>query len=230
LAVEKGRISRAHIATLFLAADVLCVVTHFKGHMMTGFGGAIKNVGMGCATREGKLSQHCDVAPVVNADNCVGCQECMKVCPVAAISISSEKALVNDALCIGCASCIAACRYAAMDVDWEAGGDLLQEKMVEYAAAVLRGKKGKTVFINFATKITKECDCLAKDDPRIVPDIGILISSDPVSVDTACLDLVKKISGRDLFRDVHPKRNGVSQLRYAQELGVGTMEYRLITG
>ena len=221
-------IKTARVVSLFLHTPVLVGVAHFKGHIMTGFGGALKNIGMGCASREGKLAQHCDVAPIVIESNCVGCGACELICPVGAVKIINNKSVIDGKKCIGCASCIASCNYHAIDVEWESGGGLIQEKMVEYAKAILDGKSGKKGFINFATKITKECDCIAKDDPRICADIGIFASVDPVSIDKACLDKVVDICGKDIFKEVHPSRDGMKQLRYASSLGLGSLEYELI--
>lgn len=218
----------AKIAAVFHQAQAIVGIAHFKGHMMTGFGGALKNLGMGCATREGKLEQHCGVAPVVSIGDCLGCEACIKVCPAGAISIKNQKAHLDNSKCIGCASCIAACASGAIDVAWEAGGDTIQEKMVEYAKAVLEGKEDKRVFFNFAIKITKECDCLAKDDPRIAPDVGIFASADPVSIDRACLDLINQVCGKDIFRKVHPRRDGNIQLEYAARLKLGNLDYELL--
>jgi len=228
VSVQQAHIKTAKIMKVFLDADVLVVLSHFKGHLMTGFGGALKNVGMGCASREGKLAQHGGVAPFVNEDNCIGCGECLKVCPANAIFLDSNRAFIDGGLCIGCASCIAACPQEAVDVPWEAGGETIQEKMVEYAKAVLEPRRGKTAFVNFAVKITKECDCLAKDDPRICPDIGFFASRDPVSIDKACYDKVQEACGRDLLKEVHPHCDGMKQLLYAEQLGLGQMDYELI--
>ncbi|MFA6218106.1 MAG: DUF362 domain-containing protein [Candidatus Omnitrophota bacterium] len=227
--IDKKFIKTAKIAKFYYDAEALVDVAHFKGHIMTGFGGVLKNIGMGCATREGKLAQHSDVSPFVKAKQCVGCKECLLVCPVKAIEMKSNVAVIDGALCIGCASCIAACKKYAIEVNWESGGSKIQEKMVEYALAVLKNKKEKAAFINFAMKITKECDCLAKDDPRIAPDIGICASSDPVSIDKACMDLINKASGKDVFKASHPNRDGTKQLTYAAQLGLGNLEYELIT-
>jgi len=226
--INRKFIKTAKISSLFLEADVLVGIAHFKGHMMTGFGGALKNIGMGCATREGKLAQHSDISPFVSVKKCIGCKECLKVCPQGAIFIKNNKAYIDPAKCIGCASCIAACVQNAIEINWEAGGSSIQEKMVEYASAVLKGKQEESVFINFAIKITKECDCLAKDEPRIAPDAGILISYDPVSIDKASMDLINKAAGKDIFREAHPLRDGLKQLKYASKLGLGTMDYELI--
>ena len=226
--INQRFVKTAKIVPLFLKSDVIISIAHFKGHIMAGFGGALKNIGMGCASREGKLAQHSDVAPFVRFKNCVGCAECDEVCPVDAIAIVGEKAQIDSAKCIGCASCIAACKYDAMDVHWEKGAGNIQEKMVEYTKAVLAGKEKKAVFINFAIKITKECDCLAKDDPRISPDVGIFASTDPVSADKASLDLVLQACKRDIFKDAWPERDWSKQLKYASEIGIGNLDYELI--
>jgi len=229
VAINQKFIKTAKVAKLFLDADALIDVTHFKGHLMTGFGGALKNIGMGCASREGKLAQHSDLSPIVYEQNCVGCGACVDVCPVDAVTLVNEKSHIDQEKCIGCASCIAACSYHAIDVKWESGASRIQEKMVEYAKAVLDHQKGKAAFINFALKITKECDCLAKDDPRISPDIGILASKDPVALDKACYDLVLKACGKDVIKENHPQRDGMKQLHYAAELGLGNLDYELVT-
>lgn len=229
VAINRKFIKRAKIARIFWDADILVGVAHFKGHMMAGFGGALKNLGMGCATREGKMAQHSDVSPEVILSNCVGCRACEKVCPVKAISFKNKKSVIDRAKCIGCASCIAACDYNAIQVDWASGGRDIQYKMIEYAAAALENKRNKALFINFCLKITGECDCMPQDDRRIVPDIGILISTDPVSVDKASLDLVRQRAGKDIFRQVHPNCDGMIQLDYARELGLGSLDYDLIS-
>lgn len=224
--VNQGRIKTAKVCRFFLDADALVVVSHFKGHILTGFGGAIKNVGMGCATRQGKLAQHCDVAPVVHADNCTGCGECEIVCPTNALELKKNKITLNKTKCIGCASCIAACQSMALFVDL-AAGDKTQEKMADYCLAILKDKKKKAGFINFAVKINKECDCWGAENPCIAPDVGILASVDPVSIDKASYDLVNKACGKDIFKAHHPDQDGLKQLKYAQELGLGCFDYEL---
>ncbi len=227
--IDQVFVKEAKILALYKNADVLIGLSHFKGHLVTGFGGSLKNIGMGCASREGKLSQHSNVCPTVYVDKCTGCGDCAAVCPVDAIGIIAGKSKINPALCIGCASCIAACSFYAMDVNWGSGADAVADKMVEFAYAVLHGKK-KLLFVNVATKITAECDCLAKDDPRIVDDVGIFVSHDPVAADTAAYDLVcKKAGGKDVFAEAHPGRKNLKQLIYAEKLGLGSRDYELIT-
>jgi len=228
VAIDGDFFKVAKVASVFMDASSIVSLAHFKGHMMTGFGGSLKNIGMGCASREGKLAQHSEVTPVVDIEKCEGCAACVKACPADAICLRGGRAAIDPAKCIGCATCIAACVRGAMDVDWESGGMKIQEKMVEYASAVLLKKKGKAAFINFATKITKECDCLAKDDPRIAPDIGIFASLDPVSADKAVYDACIDVCGRDIFRAVHPERDGSRQLKHAGKLGLGDLDYKLI--
>jgi uncharacterized Fe-S center protein len=228
VAINQKFIKVAKIASFFPQAQAILSLAHFKGHMMTGFAGALKNLGMGCASREGKLAQHSDISPFVKIKKCVGCGECEKVCPVKAATVRDNKSYIDNSKCIGCASCIAACVYNAIDVRWESGADNIQQKMVEYAKAALSGKGGRAAFINFALKITKECDCMAKDDPRIAPDIGVFASLDPVSIDRASADMVQKACGRDVFKEMHPERDGFRQLKYASQIGLGNLDYELI--
>ncbi len=227
--INQRFIKRAHVLSAYIKAQALIGVAHFKGHMMTGFGGALKNIGMGCATRQGKLEQHSDIAPIIYLNNCLGCAACALVCLPKAISIKNKKASINGAMCTGCASCIAACQHNAIDIHWVSGKDTIQEKLVEYAKAILDSKKKKRAFINFCLKITKECDCLAKDDPRIVPDIGIFASLDPVAIDKACLDMVNEKADRDIFRKLHANVNGLKHLEYAQTIGLGSLKYDLLS-
>jgi len=229
VSVEIGQkfIKSAKVARLFVEADAFVAISHFKGHILTGFGGAIKNTGMGCASRQGKLAQHCNVAPVVHVDRCIGCGECQVICPVKAVTLVNKKSVVDTAKCIGCASCLAVCPTMAMFIDFQAGNQV-QDKMVEYSWAVLKDKQKTSGFINFALKINKECDCWGLENPQIAPDIGILASCDPVSLDQASFDLVNKFCGKDIFKDAHPQADATMQLRYAQSIGLGSLDYELI--
>jgi len=219
-------IKTAKVARFFVEQDALVAISHFKGHILTGFGGALKNVGMGCATREGKLAQHCDVSPLVYEEKCIGCGACENVCPADAIAIVNKISKIDGEKCIGCASCLAACPTSAMFIDLEEG-DRLQERMAEYGYAVLK-KIRKKIFINFALRINQECDCWSMENPRIAPDVGIFASLDPVSIDKACLDKVNKTCGRDIFREIHPRQDGMKHLLHAASLGLGRLDYDLI--
>ena len=225
--IDQKFIKTASVARIFTQTDAIVAVSHFKGHILTGFGGALKNVGMGCATRKGKLAQHCDVAPIVHLDKCVGCGECELVCPAGAIHIENGKAVLDDMKCIGCASCVAACPHMGMFIDFEAG-DKVQDKMVEYSLAVLKSKKGRAAFFNFAIRVTQECDCWGEDNPIMAPDVGILASVDPVSIDRASYDMVNRACGEDIFKEIHPKQDGMKQLEYAEKLGLGSLDYELV--
>lgn len=225
--INQKIIKTAKVASIFIDADAIIAVSHFKGHILTGFGGAVKNIGMGCATREGKLAQHCDISPVVYSDKCIGCAECEKVCPAGAIHLERNKSVIDVSKCTGCASCLAACPTMAMFIDFGAG-DKVQEKMAEYALAVLKGKEGRAGFLNFAVRINRECDCWGAENSRIAPDVGIFASLDPVSIDKASFDLVNQICGKDIFKEIHPKYDGINQLRHAQEIGLGKADYELL--
>lgn len=226
--IKGKKIRSAKVARFFIAADAIIAINHFKGHILTGFGGALKNIGMGCATREGKLAQHCDASPVFYEEKCKGCGECEAICPAGAIDVENGKASLDKSRCIGCAQCIAVCPTAAMFIDFGVGS-AVQEKMVDYAAAVLRNKKGRLGFLNFAVRIHQECDCWGEETPLIAPDIGILASHDPVAIDKASFDIVKKVCGKDVFKEAHPNQDGMIQLKYAESLGLGSLDYELVT-
>lgn len=217
----------AKVARVYTDADALVVITHFKGHALSGFGGSIKNVGMGCATRAGKLAQHCDVAPIISVEKCMGCGECVAICPVNALTLVDGKSTLDKNRCIGCASCIAVCPTMALFIDMGAGEDM-QKKMADYAYAVLHTKKNRCAFFNFAVSISKECDCWGMENPRIAGDVGILASDDPVSIDKASLDLISASCGKDIFQEAHPDYNGLVHLEYAQSIGLGSFDYELI--
>ncbi|HPH40786.1 MAG TPA: DUF362 domain-containing protein, partial [Candidatus Fermentibacter daniensis] len=205
---------------------------------LTGFGGAIKNLGMGCASRGGKLYQHSSVKPVVRTQKCVSCGLCAAHCPAGAISLSDGPASISDALCIGCGECIQRCPEGAVGVNWNQDQEVFVRRMVEYAIAAVSVTR-IDVFVNFLTKISGDCDCLDDQGGLLVDDIGILASTDPVSLDQACLDLVTgAVSaegspaagagvGVDKFRAFRPDIDGTLQLETAQMLGLGSREYVL---
>jgi len=215
------------IASDFACSNCMLVMSHMTGHIVTGMGCAIKNIGMGCAARRGKYEQHCGAHPDVNAEHCVGCGACVPVCPAGCLNLKDKKIVFDKASCVGCGECAVVCKTKAIEIRWSETLENLQEKMVEYACGTIRALKGKIGYINFLIKITKDCDCLAKDDPRIVKDIGILASSDPVAIDKASVDMVLEAAGNDVFKAGYPATDWSSQLKFAASLGLGTLDYTL---
>jgi uncharacterized Fe-S center protein len=189
----KGRhMAGARIAAGICQADKIVMLSHFKGHCEMGFGGSIKNMGMGCASVPGKLELHSGTKPVQDHDRCVGCGQCLMNCPEHAIVMAGQKAVIDYAICIGCGQCVAACNYGAMQVKWAEHGERLIEKVAEYAAALYGQFSGKALYVNFALDISPDCDCWDYNDRPFVPDIGILASRSPAALDRATMDLVKK--------------------------------------
>ena len=221
--------SKVKIASDFACSNSMLAMSHMTGHIVTGMGCAIKNLGMGCAARRGKYEQHCGAAPEVNADHCVGCGACVAVCPAGCLKLKAKKISFDKESCLGCGECAVVCRTKAIEIRWSETLEKLQEKMVEYASGVIKVLKGKIGYINFLIKVTKDCDCLAKDDPRIVKDIGILASSDPVAIDKASVDMVLEAAGKDVFKSGYPETDWSVQLKYAATLGLGTLDYTLET-
>ncbi len=193
------------------------VVSHFKGHGMAGFGGAIKQLAMGFASRGGKLHQHSQSVPIINKEKCISCGKCVRKCPVDAISLIEGKAVI-DSKCVGCASCTTVCPVGAITNNWEVSN--FHEKLAEYAYAATRGKNN--IYIQYAFDITKECDCHGVSMKPVAPNIGVFISTDPVSIDSATYDLFKKMTSSEDFS------SGEITLKYADEIGLGEINYELI--
>ncbi|MFH1063293.1 MAG: DUF362 domain-containing protein [Candidatus Omnitrophota bacterium] len=226
--INKKHFQAVNIAKPVMYFDSIISIAHVTGHLLTGFAASIKNMGMGLASRTGKLRQHSNIKPKIIADKCTFCKRCIKQCAVAAIIEQQAKAFINSDICIGCGECIAACKFAAIADSYGEDAKILSEKMVEYAYGVLLNIKQK-VFFNFAIHITKNCDCMAKDEPAIVNDIGIFASTDPVACDKAAADMIVQSAGGDVFKKVFPTADCyVNQLIYAQEIGLGNMNYDLV--
>jgi uncharacterized Fe-S center protein len=222
------RIKSAKISGAFLSSDALLCLTHVTGHVQTGIGAAIKNMGMGCASRAGKLDQHSNVHPRVSPKACRNCSLCFDYCPADAIVQAEGHVEIVDEKCIGCGECLVVCKHSAIKFRWDEDSRRLQEKMAEYALIVQQIFKGKIGFISFLTKITKDCDCMAKDQPRIVEDIGILASTDAVAIDKASADLVIAHSkGKDMFRAGYDL-DWSYQLKHGEQIGLGSQDYDLI--
>lgn len=232
---------KAKIGSAIADADIIISISHFKGHEMTGFGGALKNIGMGSASRSGKLEMHSASKPKNVIKHCVGCGLCIQNCSQHAISFTVDrKAVIDYDRCIGCGQCIAMCQFNAMQVIWDESADTATMKVAEYAYAVLKNKP--QFHLSFVMNVSPNCDCYPNNDVAIVHDIGILASSDPVAIDRACVDLVNEappVSGSvldrpeftpdlDKFTFIHSNTNWRVGLDYAEKIGLGTQEYELI--
>jgi uncharacterized protein len=241
VAVHGEHFESVYIGKEIVEADAYISVAHFKGHELSGFGGAIKNTGMGAASRKGKLAMHSTVSPQINSENCIGCEECVDHCSQQALSVSQELAVVNEDKCIGCGECILICPNNAIEIKWDQEIPTFLQGMVEYTAGVLKGKAGKSLFINFITDVSPACDCFPANDAPIVKNIGVVASTDPIAVDQASVDLVNlepalansqlKVNtepGGDKFKGLYPKVDWSIQLEYGEQLGLGSREYELV--
>lgn len=241
VAIEGEILKKTWIGTEIIEADSLVAMTHFKCHELTGFGGAIKNLGMGCASRKGKLVQHSTVAPKVSKKNCTGCGICPTACAHNAIVITDGKAFIDPQKCVGCSRCITVCPVTAINIQWDEASDLVMRKMAEYAKGALTGKNGKAIYINFITQVSPACDCYGHSDAPIVNDIGICASTDPVAIDQACADLVNGARGNegsalqsghepggDKFRGCWPEISWEVQLEHGEKIGLGSRKYELV--
>jgi uncharacterized Fe-S center protein len=192
-------------------------------------GATLKNIGMGLSSRGGKLSQHSGVIPQILKKKCTTCGVCDRWCPVGAIKMGTDYAIIDSTLCIGCGECLAVCQFDAVKIAWDESAVNLQKKVAEHCLAILQGKTGKAVFFNFLTYITKHCDCMDEAFKPEIADIGIIASTDPVAVDKAATDIIKGHIGKDFFKDIWPNIDYTIQIAYAQEIGLGSMEYDLVT-
>ncbi len=220
-------VKAAKVARGIVRADYLLCLNHFTGHVQTGLGAALKNTGMGCASRAGKLEQHSDAHPRINPKVCRNCSLCLDYCPAGAIIQKEGSAYILDDRCIGCGECMVVCKLGAVKMRWDADSIRVQEKMAEYAFAVWSRFREKAGFMNFLLKITKDCDCMSKDQAEIIGDIGILASLDPVALDKASVDLVLGKRKKDVLRQGYDL-DWSAQLRHGQAIGLGSLEYELV--
>lgn len=236
-------VKEAKIGHAVMDADVFISLSHFKGHEMAGFGGALKNIGMGCGSRAGKMEQHCDGKPFVKTKKCVGCGACLRICAHEGPVITDKKAKIDHEKCVGCGRCLAVCPKDAIAASYEDSVAMLNYKMAEYAYAVCKDRP--CFHISLICDVSPNCDCHAENDIPIIPDIGMLASFDPVALDQACADLcnqMEPIQGSilhdnieqltdehgDHFHMTHPDAEWESCLSHAEKIGLGTRAYDLV--
>ena len=238
--VEGGEyVKNAKIGRAVMDADVFISLTHFKGHESAGFGGTLKNIGMGCGSRAGKMEQHNAGKPHVVQKHCVGCKMCTKICAHDAISVQDRKAAIDHSKCVGCGRCIAVCARNAITVNIDESNTNLSRKISEYAKAVVDGRP--CFHISLIIDVSPNCDCRAENDAAIVPNVGMFASFDPVALDMACVDAVNTqpilrgsaadigdCHDQDHFHCIHPDTDWMSCLEHAEKLGLGPREYELI--
>lgn len=239
--VEGGEyVKEAKIGQAVMDADVFISLAHFKGHEATGFGGTLKNIGMGCGSRAGKMEQHSAGKPHVNQENCIGCRQCTRICAHDAITITDRKASIDHNKCVGCGRCIGVCPRDAVEPASDESNDILNKKIAEYTKAVVQGRP--CFYINMVIDVSPYCDCHAENDAAIVPDVGFFASFDPVALDMACADAVNRqpvisnsvlgdhqhIHEGDHFHKVSPDTDWIVAIEHAEKLGLGTREYEIV--
>lgn len=244
--VDGEYVKEAKIGRAIMDADVFISLTHFKGHENAGFGGALKNIGMGSGSRAGKMEMHCSGKPEVEQAACVGCGACSRICAHGAAIVTDGKAHIDQDRCVGCGRCIGICpKDAVKPTNWDAG-DMLNYRMAEYSKAVCQGRP--CFHISLVCDVSPNCDCHRENDIPIIPDVGMFASFDPVALDMACADACNRqpvIFGsvlddncrssegeaevHDHFHMVHPDTDWRSCVEHAEKIGVGSREYELIT-
>ena len=241
--IDEEYVKTAKIGRAIMDADIVISLNHFKGHEGTGFGGAIKNIGMGCGSRAGKMEMHSSGKPNVLHEKCKKCKQCIKICAHGAISYDEEgKAQIDHNKCVGCGRCIGICNFDAIKSPNDEAADILNKKMAEYALAVVKDRP--QFHISLICDVSPNCDCHAENDVPFVPDIGMLASFDMVALDKACADLVnaetpfensylgdqlkKNIHEKDHFHTNHPETHWESQIEHGEKIGLGNSEYELI--
>lgn len=239
--VKNGvHLKTAKIGNAIANADAIISLTHFKGHEQSGFGGSIKNLGMGGAARAGKMEMHASSKPVINTETCVGCNMCVKNCASQAITLVNKKAVIDYAKCVGCGQCLVMCRYSSVVSGAQGDLVLMCEKMAEYTQAMIEEKEN--FHISIINNVSPNCDCWYTNDVPLVPDIGMLAGFDTVALDKACVDLVNKTphlhntvltdkhyhGENDKFTYAHPDTHWQATLDHGEKIGLGTQSYEFI--
>jgi len=226
--IDGKHFQRVSLASVAYFAQAAVVLTHVTGHCLTGYGGAIKNVAMGMASRAGKLAQHHNSHPTFDSKKCIACGECARWCPADAIEVDKHATLIV-AKCIGCGECYTVCPADAVGFQWSEVGSNIQEKMVEHVLACQKSKPGKMAFLNYALHSTKDCDCLGDPQDKAFGDVGIFASTDPVAVDAATIAGINEALGYDAFQKLWPDIDHTVQLACGEKLGIGSRDYALHT-
>ena len=231
-------VKNAKIGRAVMDADVFISLTHFKGHETAGFGGCLKNIGMGCGSRAGKMEQHNAGKPHVAEKYCIGCGQCRRICAHGAPIIENGKAHIDHDKCVGCGRCIAVCPKDAVQINWDESTTNLNYKIAEYTKAVVDGRP--CFHISLVIDVSPNCDCHSENDMAIVPNVGMFASFDPVALDMACVDAVNAQTplrgsaadgdpcDHDHFQRLLPDTNWRSCLEHGEKLGIGTRDYELI--
>ena len=239
-------VKEAKIGRAVMDADVFISLAHFKGHESTGFGGAIKNIGMGCGSRAGKMEMHCAGKPEVDKEKCRGCHMCARNCAHGAISFDeNRRASIDHTKCVGCGRCLGVCNFDAIHNPNNAANDELNCRMAEYAKAVVDGRPAFS--INIVTQVSPFCDCHAENDTAIIPDVGMFASFDPVALDQACADACNAMpvlpgsllderlhaegacDHHDHFTNTSPETDWRTCLAHGEKIGLGRRAYELVT-
>jgi uncharacterized Fe-S center protein len=229
----------ARIGRAVMDADIVISLAHFKGHEEAGFGGALKNIGMGCGSRAGKEEMHSSGKPVVDTDKCIGCGKCVENCAHNGPHIENGKCTILKYKCTGCGRCINVCPMHAIHADYAIANELLNCKIAEYAKAVVDGRP--SFHIALAVDVSPSCDCHNFSDVPIVPNVGMFASFDPVALDTACADMInaqpvnpnsviahEHDHPHDHFTAAHPDTDWRAAVEHGEAIGLGTTHYELI--
>lgn len=240
--VEGGEyVKTAKIGAAIAEADIVISLTHFKGHVNAGFGGCLKNIGMGAGSKKGKMEMHSSGTPRISKKRCIGCGMCVRHCNNSGVNVIDGKAVIDEDKCVGCGYCIAYCPMDAIMTKWDEAKPVMNKKIAEYTKAVISGKP--SFHISMVIDVSPECDCDSCNDVPVIPDIGMFASFDPVALDQACVDAANSVPivpgsaadkggehehGHDLFRIVHPDTDWEAGLIHAEKIGLGTREYELV--
>lgn len=239
-------LKKAKIGRAIVDADIVISLTHFKGHEMTGFGGTIKNIGMGSGSRAGKCDQHSEGKVEINENLCKGCKRCLSECANGGLKFdeNKKKMTIDKEKCVGCGRCLGACNFDAIRLLQDSAANKLNEKMAEYCKAVIDGKPN--FHISLIVDVSPNCDCHPENDAPIIPNIGMFCSFDPVALDKACVDMCLNmkpfentqltdslakngsVDYHDHFKNSNPASEWKSQLEHGEKIGLGSLDYELV--